>query len=505
MSIPSGRAEKKIYQLIIGRLDGDRIGDAAYEENVRALVRRGIGGFIIFGGTRGVVRHFLRTLRKEAEVPLLISSDIERGTGQQIRGTTLFPCQMALAAAFDICNPEEESLFDRVFQEIARESRDIGINMPLIPVLDVNQNPDNPIICTRAFSDNPETVALFGLRVIRILAREGLLTCAKHFPGHGDTAADSHISLPVIRKSQAEFMAIDLLPFQHAISAGVSSIMIGHLQIPVFDTMPASLSWQVITALLREKMGFEGLIMTDALNMHALNGYGNVPAQCINAGVDILLHPRNPDQTAEDIVCAIESGVVPERRIDNAVDRILMYKRRIQECTEPAKVEYQSNRELAMQIFGMSITLVKDTPGVLPLAQKEKVTVLFCGDSSYFQDSPLKNWCGEALMLSRTDEMQEPVHEEIVVVAVFTSVAAWKGSSAIHQEEISGIRRLSGRANHSVVISFGSPYVLRHFSDADVLIAAYDASQEAQQAAVRCLEGRSKFYGRLPVRFDFSR
>ena len=401
MSTAPGTLGKKIYQLVIGRLDGDNIGDSAYEEKIRSLVQKGIGGFIIFGGTREAVRSFLRTLRLEADIPLFLASDIERGTGQQIRGTTLFPCQMALAAALDIRNAEEEILFDRAVKEIARESKAVGINMPLIPVLDVNQNPDNPIICTRAFSDSPETVALFGSRAIRILEREGLLSCAKHFPGHGDTAVDSHISLPVIGKSSEEFMAVDLLPFQHAVSADVSSIMIGHLRAPVFDDRPASLSRPVVTALLREKLGFEGLVMTDALNMHALKGYGDVPVQCINAGVDILLHPPDPDQTVGEVVRAIEAGDISEQQIDTAVSRILRHKKKIEERTEP-DVEYTSNQALATRIFEMSITLVKDTPGVLPLSQKDKVSVLFCGDASFFPDSPLRNFCGKASVLSRT-------------------------------------------------------------------------------------------------------
>lgn len=498
MSTAPDTVAKKIYQLIIGRLDGEQIGNTAYEEKIRALVQKGIGGFIIFGGTREPVRSFLRTLRPGADIPLFLASDIERGTGQQIRGTTLFPCQMAMAAALDIRNPEEEITFDRAVKEIARESKDVGINMPLIPVLDVNQNTDNPIICTRAFSDSPETVALFGSRAIRILEGEGLFSCAKHFPGHGDTAVDSHISLPVIRKSSEEFMAVDILPFQHAVRADVSGIMIGHLRVPVFDDSPASLSKQVVTSLLREKLGFEGLVMTDALNMHALKGYGDIPVQCINAGVDILLHPLDPDQTAGEVVRAIEAGDISEQQIDTAVSRILRHKKKIEERTEQ-DVEYTNNEALATRIFEMSITLAKDTPGVLPLSQKDKVSVLFCGDSSFFSDSPLRNFCGKASVLSRTVEMQG----HVAVFAIFTSVAAWKGSSGIHEEELSLIRRHLGKAKRSAVLSFGSPYVLRHFKDADILIAAYDVSEQAQNAVIRCLEGRSGFHGRLPIKLNF--
>jgi len=493
---------KKIYQLIIGRLDGDRLGDVRYEETIRELVRRGIGGFIIFGGFKETVRNFLRTLGPIPDIPLFIAADVERGVGQQIQGGTVFPCQMAVAAALDLRNPEETIMLERALTAIARELKYVGINMPLIPVLDVNQNPDNPIICTRAFSDNHETVASFGAHCIRTLEREGLLSCAKHFPGHGDTAIDSHIQLPVISKSRDELMAVDILPFREAIRAEVSSVMIGHLTIPVFENRPASLSRQVVTSLLREDLGFGGLVMTDALNMNALKGFGNIPAQCINAGVDILLHPSDPDHTVEEVLHAIETGDISEALIDSAITRILMRKKNIQEHSVPA-IDCSSHKMLASQIAEMSITLVKDTPGALPLSDRERVSVLLCGDASFFPASPLQNICRRVTTLPQAAGMQEQFHDTVIVFAVFTSVAAWKGNSGIPEDEITLIKQLAQRAKHSLILSFGSPYVLRYFKDADVLIAAYEGTEQAQHAVVKCLEGRSEFSGRLPVTFSF--
>src|SRR3990172_10040331 len=289
--------EKRLYQLIISRLDGDKVSSQGYQERAFDLVAKGIGGFILFGGEKEEIKAFIERLQSLSKIPLLIASDVERGVGQQIKGSTVFPCQMAVRAAIREERPEDVAILRDTVRAIAAEAIDIGINMPLIPVLDVNQNPDNPIICTRAFSDNPENVSWFGLEYIGMLEGSGLLSCAKHFPGHGDTLIDSHISLPGIDKPLQELMDTDILPFREAVQAGVSTIMVGHLQIPALDSIPASLSHKVITGLLREGLGFHGLVLTDALNMSALSGIDNLAAKCIHAGVDILLHPSDAELT----------------------------------------------------------------------------------------------------------------------------------------------------------------------------------------------------------------
>jgi beta-N-acetylhexosaminidase len=247
--------EKTLYQLIISRLEGMRIGEEPYQKRIFRLIRKGVGGFILFGGERDMVKGFIRRMQAEAEMTLFIASDIERGTGQQIRGFTNSPCQMAVSAAVDKNSREDISILYNSIKSIVYEAIEAGINMPLIPVLDVNLDPDNPIVCTRAFSDNPEIVSWFGSEYIRILEESGLISCAKHFPGHGDTSTDSHISLPVIRKSYKDLMKTDLAPFMQSIKAGVGSIMIGHIVIPAIDDKPASLSEKVINELLRKKLG----------------------------------------------------------------------------------------------------------------------------------------------------------------------------------------------------------------------------------------------------------
>ncbi|RJQ56756.1 MAG: hypothetical protein C4526_01040 [Nitrospiraceae bacterium] len=485
--------EKKLYQLIISRIDGEKLSSAPHRQRAFELAEKGVGGFILFGGRKDEVKSFIAGLQSVSEIPLFIASDIERGAGQQFEGATRFPFQMAAAAATDKNMADDVKALQDMVKAIADEAADIGINMPLVPVLDVNVNPDNPIICTRAFSDRPEEVAWFGRIYIRILEESGLISCAKHFPGHGDTSVDSHISLPVISKSVKEIKETDLFPFNEAVKAGVGSIMIGHLGIPALDALPASLSKKVITGLLRKELGYEGLILTDALNMSALKEVENVPAKCLNAGVDVLLHPADADAVVEELKQAVASGELEEEKIDRAVERILRYRNRVGAIHE-LPLQAESYAELSQLIFDKSITLVKNTPGLLPIKNTQNVSLVFAGDEKLYGTSPLRG-----LVPAGPGLKPAPA----IIAAVFTNVAAWKGSSGISVEEIRRIKELTGKSRQSIVISFGSPYVLRHFPEAGALIAAYDTAEQAQVSVIKCLKGETGFQGRLPVKLDY--
>lgn len=494
--------KKKIYQLIIGRLDGEQLSVRSYREKIFGLAAKGIGGFIIFGGDSEKVKCFIAEIQSISGVPLFMASDVERGVGQQLRGSTRFPCQMAMAAAVDRSKGEDVAILRDAVRAIADEAIYVGINMLLVPVLDVNSNPDNPIICTRAFSDNPENVAWFGAEYINILESAGLLSCAKHFPGHGDTAADSHILLPVIEKSYNDLINTDIMPFKEAVHSGVSSIMVGHLSVPAIDERPASLSGKIIMDMLRGELGFEGLILTDALNMNALKDAGTVSVECLKAGADILLHPLDPDTTAKEIISAIESGEVTEEQADEAVCRILRAKERLTK-TEISAVDYRGHEKLSFHITEKSISLLKDTPGLVPLRNKSEVCALCAGDAEMYESSPLKKHFERCMPLQEI--VQKPALVSgcaTVIFAIFTSVSAWKGSSGISEHEKDMILDLMKKAEHAIIISFGSPYVLRHFREADILIAAYESTEQAQKAVLRCLEGDCDFRGRIPVRMN---
>jgi len=505
--------EKKLYQLIISRLDGYDIRSRRYKEGIYELVERGIGGFIIFGGRKDEIKDFIQKIQSVSEIPLFIASDVECGVGKQIDDTTLFPCQMAMSAAIDKEKPGNIVLLQNALRAVSYESIDVGINMPLMPVLDINQNPDNPIICTRAFSDNPDDVAWFGSWYIKELEGAGLISCAKHFPGHGDTNVDSHISLPVITKSLEDLMKNDLIPFIEAIKEGVSSIMVGHLSIPVIDSKPASLSKRLITDLLRKELGFDGLVLTDALNMKALKDFEYVSAGCIKAGADILLHPEDADKTVEELKFAMKNNILSEEEIEKAVNRILKIKDRLQNITTPlcpplvrgelkgGEVDYQGHKVLSANITDMSITLLKGTEGLLPISDEAKVHVVLAGENKFFESSPFKAiFRSVSTIPSPIPLPQGKGAKGKVVFAIFTSISAGRGTSGIDDKEREQVYRLMKKAKNSIVISFGCPYVLRFFRDADVLIAAYETTEQAQKAVIKCLKGELGFKGRLPVK-----
>jgi beta-glucosidase-like glycosyl hydrolase len=488
---------KKLYQLIIHRLDGNQINSSSYRTYIYSLIQKGIGGFILFGGQKDNIRNFILELQSYSEIPLFIASDIERGVGQQVLGCTNFPCQMAIAAAINTNSKEDSLLLESMLKAIATEAHYIGLNMPLIPVLDINLNPDNPIICTRAFSDNPEKVSWFGNKYIKILEENGLISCAKHFPGHGDTSEDSHLNLPVIKKSMNELMNIELKPFKEAIKQGVSSIMIGHLLLPEIDNMPASLSYNVTTNLLCNKMDFNGLVLSDALNMNALKDIENISALCVRAGADILLHPDDPDITVKELLSAIELKIISEQLIDKAVNRILNAKQKMKRIIKNV-IDYKFHKELSFQIAEKSITFVKNTKGIIPIEENENISIILAGDEEYFNDCHFKNAFSKVYTLKDIKDIIIKNTEKIIVT-IFTSVSAWKGSSGIADIEKDYIRRLIMKSSCSIIISFGSPYVLRHFTDADILIAAYEPSLQAQISVLNCLSGKTKFTGTLPV------
>ena len=491
--------KQKIYQLVIGRLDGQDIHSSTYRQRLLEEVHKGIGGFIVFGGKRTAVKELIEECQSAAAIPLFVASDIERGVGQQIEGATVFPSQMAAAAGAPKDHPQGLRCIEQSLRAIADEAIDIGINMPLIPVLDVNQNPDNPIICTRAFSDNAETVAWYGKKYIHILESTGLISCAKHFPGHGDTAIDSHIALPVIAKSLKDLMKTDILPFRDAIQAGVSSIMLGHLSIPALDAVPTSLSSNVVTGLLRNELEYEGIVMTDALTMHALNEYDDVPVRCMQAGVDVILHPADADSVVQDIHKAVTGGELAEQQVDRAFQRVISCKEKLK-TKKKAIPDYNAHSNIAEELFHASITLVK--AGATEFNENlMNADLLFTGDENRIDTAGIQEHVSRIHHIKNYDV---GTSQPEVIIAVFTTVAAWQGSSGIGDEDRKRIEAVIARAGRSIVISFGSPYVLRYFPAADALVAVYDSSVQAQRAAMKCLKGEMQFEGRLPVSLDLS-
>lgn len=303
-------------------------------EKLRHLVADlGVGGVIFLGGSAAELSLRIQELQSWAEIPLLTAADIEEGVGQRFSGATWFPPPMALGA---IDQTDSTLAGDYAYQMgavTAKEARAIGLNWVLAPVVDVNNNPDNPVINVRAFGEDAATVTRLTQAFIRGCQNYPVLTTAKHFPGHGDTAVDSHLELPVLSHSPERLESLELVPFRGAIEAGVDSIMSAHLLIPSWDAQaPATLSRSILMGKLRQELGFGGLIVTDALIMGGIaNTYGatEAPVLAVEAGADILLMPADPEGAIEALVVAVETGRISLDRIHQSVLRIWQAKQKI--------------------------------------------------------------------------------------------------------------------------------------------------------------------------------
>jgi len=344
----------------------------------------GVGGVILLGASAGELALRSRQLQEYAPIPLLIAADIEEGVGQRFAGATWFPPPMAMGAI--ACeNLDQAQYYARQKGAItAQEALAIGINWILAPVVDVNNNPQNPVINVRAFADTPETVSQLACQFIRGTQDYPVLTTAKHFPGHGDTAIDSHLNLPILSHSRSRLAEIEFPPFQAAMAAGVDAVMTAHLLIPSLDEQfPATLSEKVLTQVLRQELGFEGLIVTDALIMGAIaNRYGatEAPVKAVEAGADILLMPVNPETTIQAICEAVTAGRISRDRILASVERIWQAKTKINagaevpvrqsEPSQPLSFLNHLAQPTAMQTVTQILRDSQQVGGSLPLRSK---------------------------------------------------------------------------------------------------------------------------------------
>lgn len=332
---------EKIGQLIIVRTTGYIFDhqiryptwEATQPQLKKWLGELNLGGVILLGGSCSEIADRTKQLQSWAKTPLLIAADIEEGVGQRFTGATWFPPPMALSTIAKK-NPSLAQKYARKMGEItAREALAIGVNWVLAPITDVNNNPDNPVINIRAFGDNPDMVGDLATAFIEGCQEYSVLTTAKHFPGHGDTATDSHLHLPKITHSKERLQEIELVPFQRSIEHNVDSIMTAHLLVEKLDAInPATLSFPILTQLLRDELNFSGLIVTDALIMGGVAKYasqGEIAVKALQAGADILLMPENPEVAVSSIELAVKDGILSESRIDESYARIAHAKSKL--------------------------------------------------------------------------------------------------------------------------------------------------------------------------------
>ncbi len=516
--------EEKIAQMVACRYSGRFVNRGSeYFQNLKSLIiEQKIGGLIIFGGDVYETAILTNSLQKLSKIPLLIASDFERGAGNQIDGATLFPPLMSLGAA------DSEELAFLMGKITALEGRALGIHMTYAPVVDVNINPDNPIINTRSIGEDPEQVGRIAQAFIKGCQDFGLIATAKHFPGHGDTDLDSHSVLATIEGDRERLDNVELYPFKKAIEAGVQAIMTAHLRIPALDPtpdLPATLSGPILTDLLRKEMGFRGIIVTDAMGMGGVTTLytpGDAALRAVKAGVDMLLLPPAPKEVIQTLINAVNNGEISESRIDMSVRRILEAKARLglhlKKCVDiemlDRKIGPSHYLEQAEKTFDSSMTLVKNAGGVIPLSEERKIAVFSMSSDpgGYFAGSvfvqELKKRALQALEFfaepSTGEEfIQEAVEKakeaDVVVVGLFSRLRSGKGSVGIDPRHAQLIQEFSQGPQPVVVVSFGSPYFLRHFPEVHSYLCAYRYAEEAQRSAVKALFGEIDITGKLPV------
>jgi beta-glucosidase len=447
----------------------------------------GVGGVIFWGGNAGELALRIQQLQAWATYPLLIAADIEEGVGQRFAGATWFPPPMALNAIAQTDLPKAIEYARQMGAITAQESIALGINWILAPVADVNNNPANPVINIRAFGETPEIVSQLATAYIHGAAPYPVLTCAKHFPGHGDTAVDSHWSLPVIDHDRERLEAIEFPPFRATIQAGVDSVMSAHLLIPKLDPdAPATLSHQILTGELRQKMGFNGLISTDGLVMGAITdkyGADEAPVMSVAAGADIILMPVNPETAIQAVCKTVASGRISAEQIKDSVGRIWRSKQKIFKgwdgitlTQSPVNIQPETlttlasseTRNIADRILQDSLVTqgnfpLKPVPGRNIVVLEEILDVTFLSRSTPAITTPAK--LGYKLQLiNRHSPVMTIAPEESAILQLFIRTSPFSGGLGITSTAKQLFQYLLDNNQLQGLIVYGSPYLMADFA-----------------------------------------
>lgn len=524
-SIAEMSLRDKAAQLVMPWIDGAYWADdnEAMEAALRLVEEQRVGGFVMGIGTSPYdVAAKLNRLQRASRLPLLMAADLESGPSMRIRGGTTFPGNMALGATGRV-----DDAYD-VGRVIATEGRAVGFHMAFAPVVDVNNNPANPIINTRSFGEDPVQVGRLAAAFIRGLHDHGMLATAKHFPGHGDTGTDSHVALPVITVSRGRLDSLELVPFRVAVEAGVDAVMSAHIALPnvIGGELPATLSPLVLDTVLRGQMGFRGLIVTDALNMGAIvgrYGAGQSAVMALQAGADILLMPGDAGVAIDAVVQAVLNGTIPESRLDASVRRVLEAKRRVglfERRTVNLEaisrlVGTRSHVEQARDITRRSLVLARDSLRIVPLlGERPRVTVVAYGDENNttigVPFAAALRAGGAQVRFHRLYPASGPASFDsvrasvaangTVVFAVSARPVAWQPSAVNLPAAVAALVDSLARSPARVLtIAFGSPYVLGQVPNTNAYLLAWAENEMVQRAAADAVLGRAGIDGRLPV------
>jgi len=493
-----------------------------------------VGGFTISVGSPTELASKLNAMQRMSSIPLVFGADLEAGAGFRARGgyflpnaidlggAVVFPPEMAIGATGDTALAYEQGRLT------ALEGRALGIHIAYAPVLDVNNNAANPVINTRSYGEDPLMVGKLGASFIRGVQENGMIATGKHFPGHGDTGINSHLALPVVTVSRNRLDSVELVPFQRAVDGGVGAIMSFHGAMPALDSsgVPGTLSQKVMTDLLRTELRFNGIIISDAMDMAGvLNQYGAVEAvkRAVGAGVDILIQPLNVTQTIDAVVAGVREGKYTEARLDESVRRILRAKqslglnrRKLVNLDSVRFVVGDSTHAAMARLIGeKSITLVKDSLGQVPLVSSANPRVLSItvgrrtdlGAGIAFNGelrSAIRNLRTEFLAAedpaadyARLERQADS--SDVVVVSSYVGQNWDAVSASAPQAFASFVQRLSAKGKRPIIVSFGNPYLLQQIPSAPAYVVAWGGFPPSQIAAARALLGKQAITGKLPI------
>ena len=500
--------EEKVGQLIMVGFEGTQANEAI-ETHIR---KRFVGGIVLF--SRNIqspqqMAELTNELQRLAEatarqIPLFIGIDQEGGWVIRLKeGATVLPGNMALGAT------DSTELAERAGEITAVELAAVGVNLNFAPVMDVNNNPDNPVIGRRSFGESPELVSRLGVPYIQGLQRNGVLATAKHFPGHGDTTVDSHFELPTVSHDLERIHALELQPFRAAIDADVAAIMTAHIIYPAFDAdRPATLSPTILTDLLRKELGFDGLLITDDMEMRAIDDRyrsGEAAVMAVEAGADIVMvlwTPAKQIEVFDALLSAIKSGRISQARLDQSVERILKskgaaFERRFVDLDAVGTtVGAEAHKQLAQTIASRAITVVRNRDNLLPLKLEPETSVLILSASStLFENFKVHHPNTFEARIPETPrgaqlQLQLPLRPEDadVIIAGITNI-----------EQAGLVHQFSFRSTPIIVIAFGSPYTLRDCPFVSASLAAYDIHDASVSAAVEVIVGAREAQGKLPI------
>lgn len=519
-SFASLSEEERLGQLFMVAAYSNQ-SEASYRQIDSLIVNYNIGGLIFFQG--GPVRQAQLNNRYQSlsKVPLFVSMDAEWGLGMRLDSTISYPKQMTLGAI------QDNQYVYKMGAEIARQFKRIGMHINFAPVIDVNSNPDNPIIGNRSFGETKENVAEKGDAYMRGLQRNGIIASAKHFPGHGDTDSDSHLTLPVINHSVQRLDQIELYPFKRLIADSLMSMMVGHLYIPAYDkkkNVATTLSSNVVTKLLKNNLGFKGLVFTDALNMKGVSKFykpGEVDVLALLAGNDVLLFSENVPEAIRRIKKAIKQRQISQNEVDDKVRRILRAKfwakineNKIVDINGLYKdLNSPKAEQVKYELYEQAMTLVQNKEKLIPFTHLDTTSfasVAIGIDSANVFQAMLSNYApfenyniGSKTSDDNFDKVYEKVKNFDVVVVSLHKLSDSKAKRyGITQNALDFIEKLQARRIKVVVNVFGNPYSLKHFDKTDYLLCAYEDNSITHQIIPQVLFGAIPAMGKLPVSAD---